>query len=141
MTELLKNRRRRVVGCLTIISAFEKLLIFKSSAPFSFPFLFFPLPHPFVDSFQPLRTCSCSEKERDGIRKQQSPSLPWFREESGKELLLSYSLASSQACDFIKKAGNFVSQVGQWKKEPLRAKRRQIMAPYQLFLASQQLTK
>lgn len=93
-TELLKNRRRRVVGWLTIISAFENVLIFNScSAPFSLPFLFFPLYHPFADSFLPLRTCPCSEKEQEGIRKQLSLCLPQVREESGKELLLSYSLA------------------------------------------------
>lgn len=50
MTEYLKNKRRRVVGLLTIMSAFEKLLILKSfSASFFFLFLFFPFHHLLAD--------------------------------------------------------------------------------------------
>lgn len=103
-----------MVGWLTI-SAFEKLLIFNSfSAPFSFPFLFFPLHHPSADSFQPVRTCPCSEKEQEGIRAAVSVSATGQGGEwkGASVVLLLGPVKCSQACNFIKQARNFKSQAG-----------------------------
>lgn len=114
MTEYLKNKRRRVVGQLTIVSAFEKLLILKSfSAPFFFPFLFFPFHHLLAD----FLTCEdlLMLWKGAGGNQQQFVFLPQVREESRKELLLPCSSVQwnvPKPVILSRKLENFKSQAG-----------------------------